>query len=69
MDYRVRVIGDDDLPATQEWALHEHGGVVTALVKESAFGPRVVAEMRVAYRRLNRGRIPAQPGPRLLRPA
>lgn len=54
--YDVRVVEDAALPADHEWALMEHGGHYTFVVKQSAQGPQVMADAWAAYRLLERHR-------------
>lgn len=55
--YDVRVVDDTALPADHEWALMEHSGHYTFLVKRSAQGPQVMADAWAAYRLLERRRL------------
>ena len=54
MNYEVRVIGDQDLPDQQDWALMETPRRTILLIKEGALTPDLLAEVWGATRKLRR---------------
>lgn len=62
--HKIHLIGQDDLPGGQEWAVVEHDGRVTLFILEEALTPRKLEEAWAGYRLLTKPRHPRVVEPR-----